>query len=170
MRLAMAIDILERADMSVFVVGGGVECQVGQLRTPDHPVFSLKDGELTETRVRNVQRNVHCKIVELPLNFHQVMIRYAFRTPGKGALSRQEWLENCSRYKEVDRALRRGEASADARAMEHVAFRYPLGSDDTVVHAHRAVAVEAEGPQARGVVIPAGAMIRETCGVIAHVA
>ena len=39
MPLALAIDILERDDMSVFVAGGGVGCQLDQLRNPDHPVF-----------------------------------------------------------------------------------------------------------------------------------
>ena len=82
--------------------------------------------------------------------------------------------------KEVDRAHHRGEAAADARAQGDVASLDPLGSEDTVVHAHRAVAVEAEGPQARGAVIPAGAMnsvyheavrentIRDTCGAVSY--
>ena len=86
-------------------------------------------------------------------------------------------------YKDVDGAHDRGEASADAGAPGDVASPPdPLASDEPVIHAHRAVAIEAEGPQARGVVIPAGAMnsvyheavrentTRETCGVIAHVA
>ena len=102
MPLGMAIDILEHADMSVFVeAAGGVECQPDQLRNPDHPVYFLKDGELTAMRVKDVQSKVHCKTVELPLNFHQVMVRYQFRTPGKGDLSRKEWLEKCSRYKQM---------------------------------------------------------------------
>ena len=99
MPLAMAVDILEHADMSVFVdAAGAVECRPDQLQGPDHPVYFLKDGEPTEMRVKDVQSKVHCKTVELPLNFHQVMVRYQFRTPGKGDLSRKKWLEKCSRY------------------------------------------------------------------------
>ena len=99
MPLAMAVDILEHADMSVFVdAAGAVECRPDQLQGPDHPVYFLKDGEPTEMRVKDVQSKVHCKTVELPLNFHRVMVRYQFRTPGKGALPRKEWHEKCSRY------------------------------------------------------------------------
>ena len=99
MPLAMAIDILEHADMSVFVeTAGGVECQPDQLRHRDHPVYFLKDGELTEMRVENLQSKVHCKTVELQLNFHQVMVRCQFRTPPRNGLPRKEWHEKCSRY------------------------------------------------------------------------
>ena len=99
MPLAMAIDLLEHADMSIFVTAaGGVECHPDQLRIPDHPVWFLKDGELTETRLTDIHFKVHCKTVELPLNFHQVMVLCQFRTPGKGALSWENWLEKCSRY------------------------------------------------------------------------
>ena len=73
-------------------------CQVDQLRAPDCPVYFLK-GRLSEMQLENVQSNVHCKTLELPLNFHQVMVRYQFRTPGKErGMRRGEWLKKCSRY------------------------------------------------------------------------
>ena len=37
MPLAMAVDILEQADLSVFVDTGGVECLLDQLRYPTTP-------------------------------------------------------------------------------------------------------------------------------------
>jgi hypothetical protein len=99
MPMGMALDILEHADMSTFVKeAAGVECHPYELRIPEHPVWFIKDGELTETRLTDIHFKVHCKTVELPLNFHQVMVRCQFRTPGKGALSWENWLEKCSRY------------------------------------------------------------------------
>ena len=50
------------------------------------------------------ERKIHCKSVELPLNYHQRMIRYTFRTPpktgGEGGekLEPAEWLQKCNRY------------------------------------------------------------------------
>ena len=39
MPVGMALDILEHADMSVFVdAAGAVECPLDQLQAPDHPV------------------------------------------------------------------------------------------------------------------------------------
>ena len=99
MPVRMAIDILEKADMSVFVgQGGAVHCQVDQLRAPDCPVYFLKGRLGPAMQLENVQRNVHCKTLEMPLNFHQVMIRYQFMTPPKGPGSRTEWLQKCRRY------------------------------------------------------------------------
>ena len=98
MTVGMAIDILEHADMSVFVdAGGAVQCRPDQLQDPDCPVYFLKEVP-QEITVRGVQSNVHCKTLELPLNFHQVMIRYQFMTPPKGPGSRPEWLQKCRRY------------------------------------------------------------------------
>ena len=49
-------------------------------------------------------------------------------------------------YHEVDRPHRRGEEAADACATGYVAsLARPLGSVDSVHHAHRAVAAEAQG-------------------------
>ena len=52
-------------------------------------------------------------------------------------------------YEDVDRAHPREEASADSHALGDVAALDALETDVSVEHAHRAVAVEAEGPQAR---------------------
>ena len=48
-------------------------------------------------------RNIHCKSLELPLNYHQRMIRYTFRVPPNVGeygrpLEQAEWLAKCSRY------------------------------------------------------------------------
>ena len=80
MPLGMAIDILERADLNMFVSMGGVmQCKRGELRLPDQPVWFLKTDLMKELRVRGVNPEVvHCKVVELPLIYHQVMVRYQF--------------------------------------------------------------------------------------------
>ena len=100
MPLGMAIDILERADLSMFVsMGGAMQCKRGELPLPDQPVWFLKTGLMRELRVWDVNPEVvHCKVVELPLNYHQVMIRYQFRTPPKGGLMNENWLDHCSDY------------------------------------------------------------------------
>ena len=42
---------------------------------------------------------VHCNTLELALNYHEVMIRYQFRTPKKDlGIARQALLEKCRRY------------------------------------------------------------------------
>ena len=41
---------------------------------------------------------MHCKVLELPLNYHQVMVRYQFRTPPKGGLTNEKWFDRCSTY------------------------------------------------------------------------
>ena len=67
MPMGMALDLLEHADMSIFVTAaGGVECHPDQLRIPDHPVWFLKDGELTETRLTDLQSQVHCVLTHEP--------------------------------------------------------------------------------------------------------
>ena len=67
---------------------------------PEQRLYFLKSRpeEWRPIWVRDVQRKVHCKSLELPLNYHQVMIRYQFRIPPKGRLEPEEWLEKCRRY------------------------------------------------------------------------
>ena len=99
MPVGMAVDILEHADISVFVgQGGAVECERGDLKSPDCLVYFLKDHLCQTMVVRDVWDKVHCKTLGLPLNFHQEMVRYQFRTPPKENLSRDEWLTKCNRY------------------------------------------------------------------------
>ena len=48
-------------------------------------------------------RKIHCKSLELPLNYHERMLRYQFRVPpkveeGGRRLEPEEWLEKCKRY------------------------------------------------------------------------
>ena len=85
--------------MQSFVeMAGAVECQVDELRCPQQRVWFLKQ---VPERIRVVDidhRYVHCKVVELPLNYHQVMVRYQFRTPPKGGRSREEGRDRCRVY------------------------------------------------------------------------
>ena len=42
MPLGMAIDILENADLNMFVnMGGAVQCKIDELRLPDQPVWFI---------------------------------------------------------------------------------------------------------------------------------
>ncbi|MDA8584198.1 hypothetical protein N9L68_08175 [bacterium] len=92
MPVGMAIDILEHADMSVFVEkAGAVECRWDQLRVrlrgkggrcgvplgpvaePRLPGVCLKERPEQFTAAGVNRMKVHCKTVELPLNYHRVM-------------------------------------------------------------------------------------------------
>ena len=100
MPLGMAIDILEHADLNMFVsLGGAVHCKIGQLREPSQPMWFIKTESMDKICVSNVNPEaVHCKVVELPLNYHQVMVRYQFRTPPRGGLTNEKWFDRCSTY------------------------------------------------------------------------
>ena len=99
MPLGMAIDVIERANMDSFVrKAGAVECRVDELRWPDEPVWFLKQVP-EQTRVKSIcPMYVQCKVVELSLNFHQVMLRYQFRTPPKRGRSNEAWRDCCHAY------------------------------------------------------------------------
>ena len=111
MPLAMFCDIVEIADLSIFTSqAGGVECRPDQLRFPHHEVRFLNwkfDQKFEITQVqRDVpadQRKIHCKTIELPLNYHERMQRYQFRVPPKHDNNRRQldedkWLKKCKRY------------------------------------------------------------------------
>ena len=100
MPLGMAIDILEKADLYPFVsLGAAVHCKTEQLRTPDQPVWCVRSAALNQMSVSNVANDVvHCKVVELPLNYHQVMGRYQFRRPPKSGLTTEKWHDRCRHY------------------------------------------------------------------------
>ena len=100
MPLGMAIDILECADLNMLVnMGGAVQCKRGELRLPDQPVWFITTELMRELRVSDVNPEVvHGKVVELPLNYQQVIVRYQFRTPPKGGLMNENWLDHCSDY------------------------------------------------------------------------
>eukprot|EP00974_Lingulodinium_polyedra_P094500 9159665-Lingulodinium_polyedra.AAC.1 len=70
--LRMAVDILEHANMFTFVSAGGcMECRLDELKNRDHPVWFLQE---TAKAIRVTDVNsmvVHCKTIELSLNFHQ---------------------------------------------------------------------------------------------------
>jgi len=107
--LAMAVEILQKADLKIFTQEGGVECWPGQLQYPDHPVWFLnwkwEPFHITDVQreLPQADRKIHCKSIELPLNFHQSMQRYAFRVPPKPKkrkLDDTEWQGKCKRYLE----------------------------------------------------------------------
>ena len=118
MPLGMALEILQKCDLNIFTTqAGAVECWPHEVQSPEQEVCFLNrktlNGELrcSPMKVTDVQRDVlnfddrkiHCKSLELPLNYHQRMIRYTFRVPPKvgergETLDHAEWLEKCSRY------------------------------------------------------------------------
>ena len=106
MPLAMFCDIVEKADLSIFTSqAGGVECRPDQLRFPHHEVKFLNWKFNQKFEITQVQRDVpadrrkiHCKTIELPLNYHERMQRYQFRVPPKRDLDDEKWREKCNRY------------------------------------------------------------------------
>ena len=100
MPLGMAIDILERAGLNMLVnMGGAVQCKRGELRLPDQPVWFITTELMRELRVSDVNPEVvHCKVVELPLNYLEVMVRDQLRTPPKGGRTNEQWLDHCAAY------------------------------------------------------------------------
>ena len=104
MPVGMAIDILECADIEAFADKSGVECCLADLRHPKHKVHFLKTPHAEVLELEQVNESkVHCKTLELALNYHQRMIRYQFRTPSRRSedgreLTRPAWLEKCRRF------------------------------------------------------------------------
>eukprot|EP00974_Lingulodinium_polyedra_P018326 1771489-Lingulodinium_polyedra.AAC.1 len=89
----MAVDILEHARIVNFVENGGaVECQLDVLKCPDHTVWFLQQPASKQLHVTDVNSITHCKVIELPLNFHNVMTRYQCRTLPKSALDPEAWV------------------------------------------------------------------------------
>ena len=117
MPLGMALEILQKGDLNIFTTqAGAVECWPHEVQSPEQEVCFLNRKTLNSElrcspmKVTDVQhevpegeRKIHCKSVELPLNYHQRMIRYTFRTPPKTGergetLEPAEWLQKCNRY------------------------------------------------------------------------
>ena len=136
MPLRMAMDILQNRDMFVFTgqAGGAVECWQNQLKNPRQQVRWLNERE-DMIRLSYVQRhNVHCKVVELALNYHQRMLRYAFRTQSRYAedgrhLDPTEWIAKCDRYMEnwIDFII--SENKRQMHTAEHMWPPWPLRSE-----------------------------------------
>ena len=103
MPLGMAVEILEQCDMRNFAGTGAVVCQPTDLSNPAQEVCFLNQRR-DMIQVKYVQHDrIHCKVLELALNYHERMIPYAFRVPptvGKYGrlLEDAEWLQKCSRY------------------------------------------------------------------------
>ena len=110
MPLAMFVDIVENADLSIFSSeAGGVECWPRQLQFPNHDVIFL-NTKWDRFQITQVQRDlpahsrkIHCKTIELPLNYHERMVRYQFRVPPKHdshgrILDDEKWRGKCKRY------------------------------------------------------------------------
>ena len=103
MPLRMAVEILQRCDLRTFARDGVVVLRQTQLSNPAQSVCFLKK-KCEWFTVADVQPNwVHCKSLELALNYHQRMIRYEFRIPPNNGNDGQqledgEWLQKCRRY------------------------------------------------------------------------
>ena len=111
MPLEMFCDIVDNADLSIFLAeAGGVECWPHQLRYPNHQVRFLNGKWDKKFEITQVQRDlpehlrkIHCKTIELPLNYHERMVRYQFRVPPKHDNNRRQldedkWRKKCKRY------------------------------------------------------------------------
>ena len=85
---------------------------------------------------------VRCKVVELPLNYHRVRVRYQLRTPPKGGLTKEKWFGRCSTYLKMWIEL----VIAEKRRQMHAsAEMWPYGAlagGWCFRHAHGVVAVE----------------------------
>ena len=103
MPLGTAVEILEQCDMRSFAGTGAVVCQQTQLSNPEQEVCFLKQRRQW-LKVEDVQPDlIHCKSLELALNYHERMIRFAFHIPPKNGndgqqLQEWEWLLKCRRY------------------------------------------------------------------------
>ena len=103
MPLRMAVEILEHCDMRSFAGEGAAELRQTKLSNPKQAVCFLKQRRQWLT-VEDVQPDlIHCKSLELALNYHERMIRFAFHIPPKNGNDGQQlddgdWLRKCSRY------------------------------------------------------------------------
>ena len=103
MPLRMAVEILEQCDMRSSAGTGAVVCWPTDLSNPAQEVCFLR-RKCQWVTVADVQHDrIHCKVLELGLNYHQRMIRYAFRIPPNigndgQQLDDGEWLRKCRRY------------------------------------------------------------------------
>ena len=156
MPLQMAIDILQKRDMFVFThqAGGAVECWQNQLKNPRQEVRWLneRDDMIQVSRVQ--RRKVHCKVVELALNYHERMVRYAFRTPSRTAedgswLDQAEWNAKCHRYMEKWIDLIVSEKKRQMHAAEHMWPPWPPRSAVSNVWGMPIVMWLAREPKAR---------------------
>ena len=88
-----------------------VQCCPQALREFRHPVHFLKRPQQSQTLSSQVldlrgtffDQPVRCKTIELALNYHKTMVRYAFQLPSKRdyhgeKLQHADWLEKCKRY------------------------------------------------------------------------
>ena len=62
----------------------------------------------------------HCKTVELPLNYEQVMMRYSLSTPPRRAMAVQEWLKLCEQYVKLWIELLVAEKRRQMHAMDDI--------------------------------------------------
>ena len=62
---------------------------------PNSPMYVLKQGSAKPLKLQGIHPKIHCKAIEWPLNYHQVMVRSQFRTPSKGNLAEWEWMQKC---------------------------------------------------------------------------
>lgn len=77
---------------------GGVECHPSDLTNPDDPIDFLREGQARPMKLQHVHTKIHIKSIDLPLNVHQIMVRYELRTPKKERImTQEEWEQKCER-------------------------------------------------------------------------
>ena len=135
MPLHMALDILKTRDIDISTEqAGALECWQTQLKSSKQNVCWLTERRAT-IRLSHVQpHKAHCKVVELALNYHARMVRYAFRTPSMSAeygrrLDQAEWIGKCDRYMEKWIDLIVSEKKRQMHAAEHMWPPWPLRSE-----------------------------------------
>ena len=103
MPLGMAVEILERCDLKTFACEGAAELQQTKLSNPKQAVCFKKERPQW-LKVEDVQPDlIHCTSLELALNYHERMMRFAFHIPPNNGndgqqLEEREWLWKCRRY------------------------------------------------------------------------
>ena len=105
MPMGMATDIVYSAALKhceKFANSSGVECRLADLKHPERPVNFLKrpqsqplSSQVPGLRGTFFDQPLRCKTIELPLNYHKTMVRYAFQIPSK---KDDQGKKKCKRY------------------------------------------------------------------------
>ena len=100
MPLSLAVNILENADPRKCVqMAGAMVCPLEVLKVWPKVYFlrtkmSPRPIELWDVNATGA----HCKVLELPLNYEEHMVRYQFRTPPKMGSTDEEWMARADEY------------------------------------------------------------------------
>ena len=98
MPLSLAVNILENADPRKFVeTAGAMVCPIEVLKAPPK-VYFLKMPMIAIDLSEVNAKAAHCKVLELPLNYEEHMVRYQFRTLPKQGRTYEEWMAKTEEY------------------------------------------------------------------------